>query len=218
MQGSGASERDHRPGGDLLPPLDGVDPGRIRHVLVDHLGDGERGERAGELEGRPDRAADRLGRSLRGEPDRATRELRRVDAAEHDVGVGHRRPLAAPVVAGGAGIRPRARRTHVEPPHLVHPCDGPAAGPDLDHLDGRNADRQAAPLEVSVGPGYLEGAGHLRLAAVDEADLGRRPPHVERDRVPAAALRGRSRSRGSRHRPAPTRRAGWGSGSRCRGW
>ena len=190
VQRRGAAERDHRPGGDVLPPLDGVDPGRVRHVLVDHLGDGERGERVGEIEGLADRAPDRPGRPLRGEPDRAPRELRRIDAPEDDVGVGHRRPLAAPVVAGGAGVGPRARRPHVEPAHPVHPRDGPSAGPDLHHLDGRNADRKPAPLEVAVGPRHLEGAGHLGFAAVDEADLGRRPAHVEGDRVVAAALAG----------------------------
>ena len=179
MQGSRAAERDHRPGGNVLPPLDGVDPGRVRHVLVDHLGDGEGGEGVGEIEGRPDRPADRPGRPLRGEPDRTPRELCRVDAPEHDVGVRHRRSLAAPVVAGGAGVGPRARRTDVEPAHPVHPRDGPSAGPDLHHLDGRYADREAAPLEVPVGPGHLEGAGHLGFAAVDEADLGRGPAHVE---------------------------------------
>ena len=212
MQGSGAAERDHRPGGDVLPPLDGVDPGRVRHVLVDHLGDGERGERVGEIEGRPDRAADRLDRPLRGKPDRSTRELRRIDAPEHDVGVRHRRPLAAPVVAGGAGVGPRARRADVEASHFVHPRDGPPAGPDLDHLDGRNAHREAASLEVPVGASHLEGAGRLRLVSVDEADLGRRPAHVEGDRVLVAALArdlgGEDRAAGRPGLDEPDREAG----------
>ena len=66
----------------------------------------------------------------------------------------------------------------------------PPASPDLHHLDGRDANRQAAPLEVAVGPGHLEGAGRLGFPAVDEADLGRRAAHVEGDRVRAAALAG----------------------------
>ena len=120
--------------------------------------------------------------------DRTTCETGRLDAAEHDIGVGHRGLHAAPVVAGGTGIGPRARRAHGQATHCVHAGDGPPARPDLDHLDGRNADGEAASLQIAVGAGDLEGAGRLRLEVVNETKLGGRPAHVEGERVRACAL------------------------------
>ena len=58
--------------------------------------------------------------------------------------------------------------------------DGPAAGADLDHLDHRNANWEAASLEEAFRAVDLEGPRLERLAMINQTDLGRGSPHVER--------------------------------------
>ena len=77
-----------------------------------------------------------------------------VDAAEHDVGVRHRRPRAARAVAGGAGDGARALRTHREEARGVHAGDGAAARADRRDLDHWRADHRA---EVERGLGGQRG-------------------------------------------------------------
>ena len=174
-----APERDHGVTPDDPAPLDGVDPGRVRHVLVHHLDDPDRGPMAVEAEALADVPVegDLGARAL--EPDLSAREPLRVELAEDEVRVRHRRPRAASAVAGGAGFGAGTRRSHPEPVHLVDAGDGAAARPDLHHLDDGDADRQAASLEVPVSAGDLEGPGPFRGAVLDQADLRRGAAHVE---------------------------------------
>ena len=212
MQRGPAAERDHRVAPDDLAPLDGVDPGRVRHVLVHHLDYPDRRP----LPFQPQRIADitrqRRRRALRIEPDPAACKPLRVQLAEHEVGVGHgRTPPTAPV-AGGAGFGAGARGTDPEPVHRVHARDRSAARPDLHHFDDRDAHRQTAPLEVPVPPGDLEGAGSLGGPVPDEADLRGGAAHVQRERLLETAsarhVAGQDRSAGGTRFDEPNRKAG----------
>ena len=97
------------------------------------------------------------------ERDAAAGEVRRIDAAEDEVGVGHRRMLAATSIAGGTGLRARALRADRDAAHGIDMGDGAAAGADLDHLDHGNAQGKPAALHETVAPVDLEGARGLGL-------------------------------------------------------
>ena len=190
VQRGPAPERDQGMAPDDPSPLDGVDPGRVGHVLVHHLDDPDRGPPAGEPEPIADVPPEGVLGAIGFEPDLPAREPLRVELAEDEVRVRHRRPRAAPPVARGAGLGAGARRPHPEPVHLVDARDGAAARADLHHLDDRDAYRQAASLEVPVPAGHLEGPGTLRGAVLDEADLRRGAAHVEGERFGQPALAG----------------------------
>ena len=61
----------------------------------------------------------------------------RVDAAEHDIGVGERRARVAGAVAGRPGKRTGAFRPHLEQATLVDARDRAAARSDRRDLDHR---------------------------------------------------------------------------------
>ncbi len=127
--------------------------------------------------GAPTWRCDGVGRGLRVEPHGAAVEIVGVDVAEHDVGIRDGRLLAAAAVADGAWIGTGALRPDLDQPH-VGVGDAAAAGADLQQLDGRHVDRQAAALAVAHLV-HLEGGRDGGLAAVDGAELGRGAAHVE---------------------------------------
>ena len=67
----------------------------------------------------------------------ATEKVVGVDAAEHEVGVGDGRLVAAEPVAGGTGVGAGAARTNPQPAPGIHPGDAAAAGADLHQIDHR---------------------------------------------------------------------------------
>ena len=69
--------------------LDGVDAGGVGHVLFDDLGDAERRHGGVELERPPTWVSSAAPAQLGVEQDRAAGEAVGIDAAQHDVGVGH---------------------------------------------------------------------------------------------------------------------------------
>ena len=113
------------------------------------------------------------------ERERAVGESLRIDAAECQVGVGHRSLAAAAPIRGRSRIGARAVRTHGNALHPVDARDRAAARADLDHLDHRHADGKTAAFHVPIGPRHLERARPLGLTLVDEADLRGRAAHVE---------------------------------------
>ena len=188
-----AAERDQRSIVRVLAALDGVDPGRARHVLAHHLGHAE-GRR---IEGKRHDIADTFQERVLG-PGRiqrhlAAREVLRGDSAHDHVGVGHGRLAPAEGIARRARLRPGAFRSDREPAQLVDPGDGAAARADLHHVDDRDAQRNAAVLAEAVDAGDLESAAGLGRAAVDQADLRRGAAHVERHRL-VQAVRPRDRA------------------------
>ena len=78
------------------------------------------------------------------EPHAPTRESFRVDAAEHNVGVGDGRLTAAMSVARRPGRGAGAVRPDRDALHAVDPRDRTATRADLHHLDHWDAQRQAA--------------------------------------------------------------------------
>ena len=188
VQRRGAAEGDHRVLLGRAAALDRVHARGVGHVLLDDLAHAGRSPEGVHAE----RGADADLQRLRGagwiQRQAAGGEARRVDAAEHEVGVGHRRQRAAAAVAGRAGLGAAGIGADGDAAHRVHAPDRAAAGADLDELDHRHAHRQAAALEVAPGARHLEAARALGLAVLDEADLGRGAAHVEGEHVAQPAL------------------------------
>ena len=74
-----------------------------------------------------------------------------------------RRLRAAAAVAGRPGVEPALCGPTFSRPRSLDRRDAAAAGADLDHVDGRDQDRQAAALLEAVDAVDLEIAGHQRL-------------------------------------------------------
>ena len=130
-----------------------------------------------------------VGRGLRIKPHGAAVEIVGIDVAQHDVGIGDGRAVAAAAVADGPGIGAGALRPDLDEPH-VGAGDAAAAGADLQQLHGRDVDRQAAALAIAHLID-LEGRRDRRLAAVDGAELGGGAAHVEGEHALEALLAGR---------------------------
>ncbi len=164
-----------------------------RHLDVGEPDDAGGGRVAPEAERHAELLVDGAGGGRGLERHRAPEEADGVDAAEHDVGVGHRGLGAAARVAHGAGIGARAPRTEGERAPRVDPGDGPAAGAHLLDVDHRDAHRVAVHVVLVRG---------LDEAAVDDGALRRRAAHVERDEpVRAEDSREARAARGARRRP-----------------
>ena len=96
-----------------------------------------------------------------------------IDAAEHDISVGHGRFCAASAVAHWAWIRACAVRSDDDPAESIDAGDRAAARADFDHFDHRNAQWQSAAFEKTVNARHLESTRGLRLRLVDKTDLSR---------------------------------------------
>ena len=136
-------------------------------------------------------APDGRGRALAVQAHRAAQEEVRIEIAKDQVRVGDGWPIAAQPVARRTRIGGGAVRPHAQQAELVNARDRSAAGADLDHLDHRHLQRQAAALGEAVHARHLELVGAFGLASVDDADLGGR------------AARRRTRSRPARRRAGP---------------
>ena len=122
------------------------------------------------------------------EPHRAAEEVLRVEIAEHEIGIRHRRFSAAAQVARGSRVAAGAVRPDLEQTGLVDSRDAAPARPDLDHFGHRHPQRQAASAGEAVHPRHLELGCALGAAVVDDADLGGGAAHVEGDHVAEPAL------------------------------
>ena len=120
-------------------------------------------------------------------------------AAEHQVGVGHRRPLTSAAVARRSRIGARALRPHTQRTARVTPDQRPPARADRLQVDRGQPERKPGDLALGRPAG---------LAADDQAHVRGRPAHVERDRIldpgqprdPRRADHARSRSGHERKR------------------
>ena len=79
---------------------------------------------------------------------------------------------AAVGITGRSRIGARALRPDFEQAALIDPGDAAAAGADLDEIERRRRDQPLAGLKARHD---------ARLAVLDDAGLGRRSAHVERD-------------------------------------
>ncbi len=109
---------------------------------------------------------------------------RRRQPPEQEIRVGDGRARAPAAVTGRARVRPRALRPDAQRPAGVTPDDGAASGADRVDVDHRQPDGETADGALGCA---------LGTAAGDEADVGRRTAHVERDRVLDARLPGDER-------------------------
>ena len=103
-----------------------------------------------------------------------------VQAAEHEVRVGDRDPLAAAAVTDRPGRGACALRPDLEHPGVVDVGDRAATGADGVHVDHRHVDRHRV-LELELGR-------HRRPAVLDQRDVGRGAAHVVGDDVGEARL------------------------------
>ena len=120
--------------------------------------------------------------------DLAAGEARRVDLADHQVGVRHGRLGAAAAVAGGPRLGAGAVGPDQDALQGIDAGNRAAAGADLHHLDDGDAHGRAAALLEARLAVDLEHARLQRLAVVDQADLGGGAAHVERQDAALAPL------------------------------
>ena len=118
-------------------------------------------------------------------------EVIRVQVPQHETGVGHRRPVAAALITGRAGIGPRADGPDVQHAARVHPGDAAAAGADATHVHGRKTGDVAGLLVADHGLACrrdLAAAQHadVESGAAGVGDDGRgHAAAVQRGKVPA---------------------------------
>ena len=195
--------------------LPGVHPSRHRvradregHVGVDDPDDAEGRVGDGQAELLPDLLLDGAARAVGIDGEVAPQHLVRVEPPEGDLGVGDGGLVAALAVAGGAGVRPRRARPHVEPARRVDVGDGPAPRADGHEVDHRDEDRVPAhvgvarvhDLDAPVGDGADVGRGAADVDGDDVLrpreepfrpaadDPARRPRHEDVDRALRARL------------------------------
>ncbi len=149
---------------DALVDRDLLD--RAHHLLGGEREHGGGGLLEAEAEPACDVGLKRQARRLEVEPHRAAEEEGRVDPAEQQRAVGHRRRAAAGAVAGRPRRRARALRADVEQAARVDPGDRAAAGADALDVDRGKARHVAA--EALAEPG-LARPGDAALA--HEADV-----------------------------------------------
>ena len=191
MHGPGAAERHQREAPGVDPALHGDHAQRPDHLLVGDPHDALRRVDRVEVELVRERADGPLGR-VDVELDPAGERRRRAEVAEREVGVGHRRLVAAAPVAGGAGLGARGSRADPQRAAGIAPADRSATGADRVHVDHRELDHAA-----------------VELARVGLADPARPRPRRRRRRCRPCRSRARCRrpraGRAVRRRPRPRR-------------
>ena len=148
----------------------------VRHLELGDPGDAARRFHQRELE-RVGDALHRVDGFLAIELDAPAEEIVRVDRAEHDVGVGHRRRGASLAVADRSRVRARRLRTDAQGSGgLVDAREGAATGADRLNVDPG----QEVFVLRHVGDKRIR-----RLATGNDADIERSPAHVGGDDVRA---------------------------------
>ena len=182
-QRAGTAEEHQREVARVVPPLGRNAPQRAGDMLLGDADDRFRRRVEVEVEGGGDPGDGRLGpRALQVRPAVGAEHGRRAQAAEHELGVGHRRPGAALGIAGGARLGAGALRPDAQQAAPVDPGDRAAAGADRADIDHRPPDRQAE-FQLALRP-------HRGLAAVDQADVAAGAADVAPERLGEAGLRG----------------------------
>ena len=203
-----AADGDQRQVARVAPALHRHGADRARHGRVGDGADAVRrilqrqAERLGHV--RQDRPLAQA--PVDGQP--AAGQRARIDEAQHDVGVRHRRPLVAEAVAGRPRHGAGRLRPDLEQAALVDARERAAAGPDLGDVDGRHLQHVAAGLDEAARRGdavaELVFRRHAGPAVLDDHGLGRGAAHVEHDEVRARRAPRPAAPRRSRRRPGPT--------------
>ena len=171
MDRTGASERHESEVGRVVTLYNRQQADGICHVCGDHGVNPERRLLRGQAKPVRDGIADGRLAELRLQLE-ATSEGLGADESEEKVGVRHRGERTPPAVAGRSRARADALRPHLQGSPDVHIGHTPPSGPDRPDLQDRKTQRVAgeAPLR-----------SERRLPILNEADVGARAPHVERD-------------------------------------
>ena len=163
----GAAEREQRETPRIMAALDGDDAQCARHRGVRDAHDPLSG--GVDVHTEPPRdLRDRVVRAADVEPHATAEKRRRIEAPEHEVGVGHGRTGAA-AVARRARIRPGAFRADAEHAAGVDSGKRAAARSDRVNVDDRQAHRHPVELPLATP----------RHVTVDQRDVRRRASHVE---------------------------------------
>ena len=159
----------------VVPLLDRDHPRRVGHLVV-----GDREDRRRRVLGvQSQRLADGLDDAVAYPFEVRRRQIAGkrsgIDAAEHCVGVGHRRCLAAAPVADRSGARPGALRSDPEQSAGIDPRDAAAARSDGVDVDQREVQRHRVGQVLLVGD---RGA-----AVADKGEIEARASHVAGEHV-----------------------------------
>ena len=100
--------------------------------------------------------------------------------SEEKVGVGDGRLCPAKAVCGWSRLGAGALGAYLEKAYFVRARNTATAGANLNEIDSRNANRQAAALDEPLLARGLERMRDERLAIVDQAHFRCRAAHVER--------------------------------------
>ena len=122
------------------------------------------------------------------------------------VGIGERRPPAAPAVADRPRLGPRALRPDLEQPGFVDPRDAATAGAHRVHVYHGHVDRHAV-LQLHLGR-------HRRHAVEHQAYVGAGAAGIEGDEIPGAG--GAADGGGGHHARGGARKHGVDGLRRCR--
>ena len=179
MQRRRATERDQAVLRGHFTAFDRMHTGSVGHGFIDHLADAVSGQLNPKSQRLADRLRDRLRRPRRLKRHLAAGKLRRIDPPEHDVRVGHRRPLPATPIGGGPRIGAGALRPDTDLVHGIEARDRAATGTDFEHFNDRQPQGQAAALGKACRAVDLEFPGGLRGLILDQANLSCRAPHIE---------------------------------------
>ena len=183
--------------------------GGIGHGLIDDLADTVGGHFGLQLQWFANRLGNRPRRALWLKRHLAASEARRVDAPEHDVGVGYRRMNPAPPIGGRPGIRGGAFRADTNSLQGVDVRDGTATGADFQHFNNRHPQGQPAALDEAGRAIHLKFPRGLRSLILNQTDLGRRPAHVEGNHFVEREFRGHSAGQDGSTRGSRFHQADW---------
>ncbi len=178
MQRPRAAEGDQRIVARIDALLDGARADGVGHVGVDQRDHAFRRLAVAEAELARQLADHAAGGDLV-ERHPAAQEVAAVEPAQHDIGVGHRRPRAAMAIGGRSRHGAGRARPDLEGAGLVDEGDRAAAGADRMHVDHRHHHGEARD----------PGVARRRLAEAafgDDADIGRGAADIEGDEVAPA--------------------------------
>src|SRR5581483_5064989 len=119
---------DQRARTEILAAFDGMHARGIGHVLVDELAHAKGSMLHREVERLADIGGERAFGAAAIERHLAAGKSRRIDAAEREVGIGHRRLTAAAAIADRAGLRAGAVRADADASQRVDAGNRAAAG------------------------------------------------------------------------------------------
>ena len=172
MNAAGAAARDQREIAHVVALL-GADFGdQVAHHRIDGAGDQLRRPVRVGLE-QVCHTRERLLRALGIELDVPAEEVIRVDVAQSQIGIGHRRPVTL-AVGRRSRVGAGALRADAQQAERVHPGERPATGAHGGHIDHLDRD--------PVFP-YPRIRARRYLSLLDDADVETRASHVHRQEI-----------------------------------